>query len=102
MFTKKNGCSYTAILVYVDDIILARNDISFIHELKQILDLQFKLKDLGILKYFLGLEIARSSRGISVCQRKYASKVLADAGFLGARLAKCPMVQNLKLSRLEG
>lgn len=91
-----------AILVFIDDIILAGNDIDFIHEFKQVLDLKFKLKDLGILKFFLGLEIARSLKGLLVCQRKYTLEVLADAGFLGARPAECPMSQNLKLNRFEG
>lgn len=102
LFTKKNGCSYTAILVYVDDIILAGNDISYIRQFKQLLDDKFKLKDLGVLKFFLGLEVARTSKGISICQRKYALEVLEDAGYLGAQPTRCPMVQNLKLSLLEG
>ncbi|XP_017700559.1 uncharacterized mitochondrial protein AtMg00810-like [Phoenix dactylifera] len=102
LFVRKNGCSYTAILVYVDDIILARNDLTYINDLKRILDARFKLKDLGTLKFFLGLEIARSSKGISISQQKYALKILEDASYLSSKPVKCPMMQNLKLSRFEG
>ncbi|XP_017699921.2 uncharacterized mitochondrial protein AtMg00810-like [Phoenix dactylifera] len=98
----RNGCSYTAILVYMDDIIIDGSDIVYTNHLKQVLDAQFKLKDLGTSKFFLGLEIARSSYGISICQRKYALEVLEDAGYLGSKPTRCPMMQNLKLSQFEG
>lgn len=58
-------------LVYVDDVMFARNDLSAISHLKALLDDCFKIKDLGVMKYFLGLEVARSPLGVFVNQRKY-------------------------------
>ena len=58
------------VLVYVDDILVVSNDDSMIKKFIGGLQSHFKLRDLGPAKYFLGLEIARSSKGISVCQRK--------------------------------
>jgi hypothetical protein len=52
--------------VYVDDILIVSNDAAAVAQLKTYLDSQFKLKDLGPVRYFLGLEIARSSKGISI------------------------------------
>jgi len=63
---------------------------------------RFKLKDLGQLKYFLGLEIARSPTGIFLTQRKYALDILADSGHLGARPFSFPMEQHLKLNNTDG
>ena len=58
---------FLAALVYVDDIVVASTNESKSKGLIQDLSQQFKLRDLGVLKYFLGLEIARSSEGISIC-----------------------------------
>ena len=60
------------------------------------------MKDLGELKYFLGLEVARSTQGINLCLMKYILELLSDIGMLGSKLVKTPMEQNLRLSRYEG
>jgi hypothetical protein len=66
------------------------------------LDDQFKLKDLGHAKYFIGLELARSNKGISLCQRKYTLDILDDVGLLASKPVKFPMEQHIKLSRDDG
>ncbi|RVX00860.1 Retrovirus-related Pol polyprotein from transposon TNT 1-94 [Vitis vinifera] len=59
------------IIVYVDDIILTGDHEEKIDLLKKLLTKEFEIKDPGNLKYFLGMEIARSKKGIAVSQRKY-------------------------------
>jgi hypothetical protein len=90
------------LLVYVDDIILASNDSQAISQLTVCLNNQFKLKDLGPLKFFLGLEVARSAQGIYVSQRKYTLEILDDCGLLASKPARFPMESNLKLSQSNG
>jgi hypothetical protein len=102
LFTQLQGSVFVAILVYVDDIIIASNDLAFVSHLTTFLDTQFKLKNLGPLKFFLGLEIVRTSKGISICQRKYALDILKDAGLLDVKPVNFPMDINLMLSRTTG
>ncbi|KAL6177813.1 hypothetical protein ACLB2K_049335 [Fragaria x ananassa] len=70
-----------------------------IASIKDSLSRQFKLKDLGNLKYFLGIEVARSRQGIALSQRKYALEILEDAGFLAAKPSRFPVDQNLALTQ---
>lgn len=102
LFTKVRGDSFTAVLLYVDDMIITGNDEAAIRDLKQFLQSHFRIKDLGHLKYFLGVEVARSSQGIAISQRKYTLDIIDEAGLLGAKPAKFPMEENLRLSPTEG
>ena len=60
----------TAIIVYVDDIVITGNDMEDICCLKKLLATEFEIKDLGPLKYFLGMEVARLREGLSISQKK--------------------------------
>jgi hypothetical protein len=102
LFTRLKGSFYIALLVYVDDVAIASNDTKAVFDFIVLLNDRFHLKDLGHLKYFLGLEIDRSTEGISVCQRKYALEVLEDSGLLAVKPVTFPIEQNLKLSKEEG
>jgi hypothetical protein len=98
LFTCRKGKSFTALLIYVDDILITGNDVNAIAALKQFLHSHFRIKDLGDLKYFLGIEVSRSKKGISISQQKYTLEILKDGGFLGAKPVNFPMEQNIKLS----
>jgi len=95
IFTQTQGKSFTVILLYVYDMIITGNNNAAIQDLKHFLSTRFKSKDPGPLKYFLGVEIARSKSGISFCQRKYTLDILEDAGLLGAKPEKIPMDANV-------
>ena len=75
LFTHTQGTSFTVLLVYVDDILLTGNNLDCVNSLKKLLNDKFGLKYLGSLRYFLGLEVARTDVGISLTQRKYALEI---------------------------
>lgn len=97
LFIRNTNGKYVPVLVYVDDIIIASNDDSEVDTLKEDLKLVFNLRDLGPLKYFLGLEIARSSKRISVCQCKYILGLLKETGLLNCKPSTIPMDPSIKL-----
>lgn len=68
LFTKGEGLEFVSLLVYVDDIIIVGPTSSIIDSVKTFLHSQFNLKDLGDLRYFLGLEIVRLKDGIFLTQ----------------------------------
>ena len=102
LFTKGHGLSFVALLVYVDDIIITGPSQLALDSLKTLLHSQFKLKDLGSLKYFLGLEIAWSTTGIVFTQRHYTLQLLEDTGFLACKPTSVPMDPKLRLTASDG
>ncbi|KAK6163282.1 hypothetical protein DH2020_000146 [Rehmannia glutinosa] len=80
LFVKHTGDIYLALVIYVDDVLITGNSSAAIQELKDYLHNLFTIKDLGQAKYFLGLELLRSSKGTHLCQRKYIMDLLEDAG----------------------
>ena len=60
------------------------------------------MKDLGSLKFFLGLEIACAASGIVLSQRHYVLQLLEDTGFLGCKPAQLPMDPKMPLTASDG
>ncbi|KAG7564815.1 Retrotransposon Copia-like N-terminal [Arabidopsis suecica] len=102
LFVKHVNNIFIALLVYVDDILIASNSDAAVSDLKSVLAASFKLKDLGQAKYFLGLEIARNKSGISVSQRKYALDLLESVGLLGCKPVSTPMDSTVQLTTESG
>ncbi|XP_019242504.1 PREDICTED: uncharacterized protein LOC109222629 [Nicotiana attenuata] len=65
--------------------------------LNKLLAHEFEIKDLGKLQYFIGIEVARSKRGIFISQRKYILDLLKETGMTGCKLAESPIESNHKL-----
>ncbi|KAL4310065.1 hypothetical protein GQ457_01G025390 [Hibiscus cannabinus] len=102
LFIKGSGDTLVALIVYVDDIILAGKDLKLLAEVQTFLQSHFKLKDLGNLKYFLGFEVARNKSGISLSQRQYALQLLEDTGSLAKKPVQTPIASPHKLSKDQG
>ena len=91
----------TVLLVYVDNIIVTRNDEREKDDVKQRLAKEFEIKELGKLKYFLGIEVQYSTQGIFFSQQKYVTDLLADIGKIGYKPVSTPMDPNHKLGEAK-
>ena len=98
--TSSSGCVY--LVVYVDDIVITRNDQEKIAQLKEHLFSHFQTKDLGKFEYFLGIEVAQSKDGIIISQRKYALDILKETGMSDCGPIDSPMDSNQKLLPNQG
>lgn len=66
LFIKRRGVQVTCLIIYVDDMIITGDDTEEITRLRKHLFTKFEMKDLGGLKYFLGIEVLRSKDGIYI------------------------------------
>ena len=102
LFTYKKGGKFMALLVYIDDLVLAGNDSHTCLQFKAYLNDCFHIEDLGPLKDFLGIEVARNSKGLFLCQGKYALEIADECGLLGAKPIDFSMETNPKLDLANG
>ena len=99
IFYRNSQACIILLVVYVDDIVITENDMAGISSLKSFLHDQFHKKDLGMLKYFLGVEVMRSKCGIFLSQRKYVLDLLFETGILATKPCHSFMAQSLHLTR---
>lgn len=102
LFIKRRQGMVTCLIMYVDDMVITGNDCEEIAHLRKHLFTKFEMKDLGGLKYFLGIEVLRSKSGIYISQRKYIMDLLTEVGMLDCKPCDTPMAVNHKLTIVEG
>ncbi|CAA7037926.1 unnamed protein product [Microthlaspi erraticum] len=100
LFTLTRGSMRLYVLIYVDDLI-GGTDPEAIAKFKGYLSQCFKMKDLGLVKYFLGIEVSRAPDGIYLSQRKYVLDIVKECGLLGSKPVHTPMEQNHMLATDE-
>ncbi|XP_047270440.1 uncharacterized mitochondrial protein AtMg00810-like [Capsicum annuum] len=89
------------VLIYVDDLLITGDSERMISEEKEVLHRQFKIKDLGELKYFLGIEVLRPKQGVLLNQRKYILELISEIGLAGAKPVLTLLESNIKLALVE-
>ncbi|KAG6517659.1 hypothetical protein ZIOFF_021055 [Zingiber officinale] len=101
LYVRLGSVDKLVVLIYVDDLIITGNNNDSIAQLKMQLQQKFPIKDLGSLKYFLGIEMATSSKGLFLNQRKYILDLLQDAEMLHTKPAATPLDSKLRLASTE-
>lgn len=98
LLIRKVGQKIAVVLMYIDDLLITCNDNDLMLETKNTLQQAFKIKDMGELKFFLGIVFAKSKQGIFINQRKYALQLTSESGPEGAKLSWTPLECNVKLT----
>ncbi|XP_018511330.2 uncharacterized mitochondrial protein AtMg00810-like [Brassica rapa] len=87
--------------VYVDDLLITGSKTEMIDEFKSNMSNKFEMSDLGLLTYYLGIEVVQSNEGIFIKQASYAKKVLEETSMIDCNATQFPMDAGLKLSKAE-
>ena len=101
LFTKKEGGNILIVSLYVDDLIFTGDNRSMCDKFKSSMMREFDMSDLGMMKYFLGIEVIQNEVGIFICQRKYAREVLEKFGMENSNSVKNPIISGTRLSKDE-
>ncbi|KAJ0826856.1 putative RNA-directed DNA polymerase [Helianthus annuus] len=100
MFIKASNSVFIVLLVYVDDIVITGSCSKEIDKIKSLLKSKFLIKDLGLLKYFLGIEVLKTVDGLCLSQRKYCLDLLSEFGMTGCKPVSNPIEANHVLTHL--
>ncbi|WJZ95347.1 hypothetical protein VitviT2T_014123 [Vitis vinifera] len=98
----KHNDNFLLLLVYVDDLLITGNNAPLIQTLIQDLQNRFALKDLGLVKDFLGFEALRTTIGLHLTQSKYTTDLLIKTKMHSAKPVPTPMSATLKLHVASG
>jgi hypothetical protein len=85
--------------VYVDDLIITGPSCTHIEAFKREMKKSFSMSDLGLLSYYLGIQVTQKEGMISLCQSAYTLKILEQTGMEGCNSCHVPMENRLKLSK---
>jgi transposase InsO family protein len=97
VYRRSEGSSFLLVGVYVDDLIICGPDSSMIATFKQQMMSLFSVSDLGLLSYYLGIEVVQGSGEITISQSAYAKKIVEQCGMTGCNPTDTPMEERTKL-----
>ena len=87
------------ICVYVDDLIFTGNCKAMIDEFREAMTSQFEMTNMGLMSYFLGIEVQQTNEGIFISQQKYARDILRRLRMESLKPIRTPVAERLKLKK---
>jgi hypothetical protein len=102
VYRRGDNTNFLLVGVYVDDLIITGTSDAEIQEFKAEMSRKFRMSDLGLLTYYLGIEVVQKEGEITLNQRNYAAKILERAGMANCNPCHTPMENRLKLCKQDG
>ena len=101
MYTHGHGEQRLIVGVYVDDLIITGGNMEVLGRFKSEMPKNFKMSDLGVLSYYLGIEVQQSTTAINMCQSAYVKKLLDTTGLADSNPTRTPMEARLQLRKVD-
>ena len=98
---KKENGDMLIVCLYVDDLIFTRNNSEMISEFKREMAAEFEMTDIGLMSYYLGIEVKQSDDGIFISQNNYTKKILKEFNMENCQPVSTPVECGTKLSRFD-
>jgi hypothetical protein len=102
LYVKKINNDVLVISLYVDDLIVTGSNIQQVEEFKQKMMQVFEMTDLGLISFFLGMEIKQSKEEIFICEKKYAKEILKKFHMENCKPTTSPMNKKDQFSKEDG
>lgn len=102
LYIKTEGTSIIIVSLYVDDLIFMGNDHKMLQDFKADMMKTYEMNDLGLMHYFLGIEMSQNDKGIFICQKKYVESILKKFNMDKCNSVTTPLVVNEKLMKDDG
>jgi Reverse transcriptase (RNA-dependent DNA polymerase) len=102
LYMKKKKGKLLVVVIYVDDLIFMGDNVEMVEKFKEEIKREFKMMDLGLMKYFLDLEVRQGPSRIVVSQETYSKDILKKNKMTNSKSILTPMEPGAKLSRYDG
>uniref|UniRef100_A0ACD5WYF1 Uncharacterized protein n=1 Tax=Avena sativa TaxID=4498 RepID=A0ACD5WYF1_AVESA len=102
LYRRGDSDRFLLIGVYVDDLVITGTHCEDIKAFKAQMHELFRMSDLGLLSYYLGIEVHQEDGKISLCQRNYAEKILESAGLSNCNSCQIPAETRSKVGKRNG
>ncbi|KAL0364507.1 UNVERIFIED_CONTAM: Retrovirus-related Pol polyprotein from transposon RE1 [Sesamum angustifolium] len=102
LYIKSQGNGTLIVSLYVDDLIYTGNNEKMIQDFKEDMMKTFEMSDLGLMHFFLGIEINQEKEGIFICQRKYTETLLKKFKMESCKTVTTPLVTGEKYQKEDG
>ena len=102
LYIKAQGQYHLIVSLYVDDLIYTGNNLEMIKEFKEDMMKTFEMTDLGLMNYFLGIEVKQQEDDIFISQKKYIEALLNNFKMYDCKPVATPLVVNEKLQKVDG
>ncbi|XP_026445445.1 uncharacterized protein LOC113346062 [Papaver somniferum] len=86
---------------YIDDLIFTGNNPTMFEEFKKTMTREFEMTDIGLMSYYLGLEVKQQENGIFISQEGYAKEILKRFKMEECNPAITPVECGIKLSKID-